>query len=94
MGVGVGLTLVRSHLWRMSVSIVGHRVKRSFSRASVTMAFFDEIDCELDESFILHSEEGKYVWIIFFNFRASNRLPSDLRVRSTSDQIDSSPWRW
>ena len=58
------------------------------------MAFFDEIDCELDESFILHSEEGKYVWIIFFNFRASNRLPSDLRVRSTSDQIDSSPWRW
>ena len=54
-----GLTLVRSHVWRKIVSIVGHRVKRSFSRASVTMGFFDEIDCELDESFILQSEEGK-----------------------------------
>jgi hypothetical protein len=43
----------------MRISIVGHLVNRSFSRASVTMAFFDEIDCELDESFILHSEEGK-----------------------------------
>ena len=32
--------------------------------------------------------------MIFFNFRASSRLPSDLWVRSTSDQIDSSPWRW
>lgn len=58
-GFGVGLTLVRSHLWRVIVSIMGHRVKRSFRRASVTMAFFDEIDCELDESFILQSDEGK-----------------------------------
>ena len=43
----------------MSASIMGHRVKRSFSRASVTVAFFDDIDCELEESFILQSEEGK-----------------------------------
>lgn len=32
--------------------------------------------------------------MIFFNFRAFSRAPTEISLSSTSDQMDSSPWRW